>query len=90
MAPLLWPVLHDRYVLYGEWLYATHTIFYDALPHYFCAFDVLDVTAGEFLSTARRGELLAGTPVVSVPVLRAGQFDTLADLTALAGAARLP
>lgn len=24
--------LRDRYVLYGEWLYAKHTVFYDALP----------------------------------------------------------
>src|SRR5688572_5687235 len=25
----------DRYVVYGEWLYAKHTVFYDALPQYF-------------------------------------------------------
>lgn len=31
-APILWPVLGDRYVLYGEWLYAKHICFYDALP----------------------------------------------------------
>ena len=42
VAPQLWPRLGDRYVLYGEWLYAKHTVFYDALPHYFCEFDVLD------------------------------------------------
>ena len=40
----LWPVLGSRYVLYGEWLYARHTIYYDALPHYLLEFDVLDLS----------------------------------------------
>ena len=31
-APALWDVLGDRYVLYGEWVYARHTIYYTALP----------------------------------------------------------
>ncbi|MFC6880887.1 MULTISPECIES: RNA ligase family protein [Actinomadura] len=77
--------LGDRYVLYGEWLYAKHTMFYDALPHYFCAFDVLDRSDGTFLSTARRRELLDGAPVVSVPVLHEGPLADLAALTAFAG-----
>lgn len=80
--------LRDRYVLYGEWLYAKHTVFYDALPHYFCAFDVLDLADGTFLSTPRRAELLAGTPVVPVPVLHEGPLPDLAALTALAGPSR--
>jgi hypothetical protein len=85
VAGQLWPVLGERYVLYGEWLYAKHTVFYDALPHYFCEFDMLDRNTGAFLSTPRRHELLAGTPVVSVPVLRAGEFGSLDELTALIG-----
>lgn len=84
-GPVLWPVLGDRYVLYGEWLYAKHTVFYDALPHYFCEFDILDLHTGTFLSTPRRTALLAGTPVVSVPVLHIGRFDSLAELVALVG-----
>ena len=31
----LWGALEGRYVMYGEWMYAKHTVFYDALPHYF-------------------------------------------------------
>jgi hypothetical protein len=85
VAGTLWPRLGDRYVMYGEWLYAKHTVFYDALPHYFCEFDVLDRQTGQFLSTRRRGELLAGTPVCPVPVLRTGAFIDLADLVALVG-----
>ncbi|WP_067468487.1 RNA ligase family protein [Actinomadura macra] len=80
--------LSDRHVMYGEWLYAKHTVFYDALPHYFCEFDVLDQSDGTFLSTARRRELLDGTPVVSVPVLHEGPLDDVAALTAFVGPSR--
>ncbi|GAA5195472.1 RNA ligase family protein [Rugosimonospora acidiphila] len=85
VAHALWPRLSDRYVLYGEWLYAKHTVFYDALPHYFCEFDVFDRRTAEFLSTQRRRELLAGAPVRSVPVLRTGAFTDLGQLVALVG-----
>ncbi len=85
VAPLLWERLGDRFVCYGEWMYAKHTVFYDALPHYFCEFDVLDTATGEFLDTPRRRELLDGLPVHSVPVLAAGPFDRLEQLTGLVG-----
>ena len=78
-------VLTDRYVVYGEWLYAKHTIFYDALPHYFMEFDVLDTRTGNFLSTSRRRQLLAGLPITSVPVLHDGQVNELRQLTDLVG-----
>src|SRR5437667_7480478 len=68
-----WQVLGPRYIIYGEWMYAKHTIFYDALPHYFLEFDVLDRESSVFLSTERRATLLAGLPIVSAPVLHAGQ-----------------
>jgi hypothetical protein len=79
----LYHPLGERYVLFGEWLYAKHTIFYDRLPHYFLEFDVLDTQTGEFLSTDRRRELLRGVPVVSVPVLGSGPARTLEELVAL-------
>jgi hypothetical protein len=77
--------LGDRYVLYGEWLYAKHTIFYDRLPHYFLEFDVLDTATGDFLSTPLRRELLRDTPAASAPVLRSGRFNDLTELLALVG-----
>ncbi len=64
--------LEDRYVLYGEWLYAKHSVSYDQLPHYFCEFDIFDRQEHVFLSTARRQWLLKDSPVVSVPVLHTG------------------
>jgi RNA ligase len=79
----LWELLADRYVLYGEWLYAKHTIFYDALPHYFFEFDLLDTETGEFLSTDRRRELLRGSPVVSAPVVWRGPARSVEHLQSL-------
>jgi hypothetical protein len=84
-APDLHQRLGDRYALFGEWLYAKHTIFYDRLPHYFLEFDVLDVHEDVFLSTDVRRDLLAGLPLVSVPVLRTGEVSALDELRALIG-----
>lgn len=77
--------LGERYVMYGEWLYAKHTCFYDLLPHYFMEFDVLDQETGEFLSTGRRRELLQGLPLVSVRVLWEGEVNRLASITRWVG-----
>lgn len=79
----LYAVLGSRYIMYGEWMYAKHTVFYDLLPHYFLEFDILDRQTGQFLDTQRRRELLSGVPVVSVPVLWEGAFHNSAALTAL-------
>lgn len=63
--------LGDGLTVYGEWLYAKHTIFYDELPHYFLEFDIRD-RSGAFWSTERRLAHLVGSPVRSVPVLWQG------------------
>ena len=79
--------LSSRYVMYGEWLYAKHTVFYDRLPHYFMEFDVLDLNEAEFLSTDRRRALLSGLAVQAVPVLRTGKLRALEELKAHLGPA---
>lgn len=68
--------LEDRFVLYGEWLYAKHSVSYDQLPHYFCEFDVFDRQEQVFLSTVRRQQLLLGSPVISVPVVHTGNLPS--------------
>lgn len=65
--------LENRYILYGEWLHKKHSIFYDQLPHYFCEFDIWDRGEQCFLSTLKRHALLKDGPVLSVPVLYAGE-----------------
>lgn len=81
----LYLALGDRYIMYGEWLYAKHTCFYDKLPHYFMEFDIYDRERDLFLSTARRRQLLADLPVVSVAVLWEGRPQKLSEVTGLIG-----
>jgi hypothetical protein len=82
----LWDILTNRYILYGEWLYAKHTMFYTDLPHYFMEFDIYDKERELFLSTEQRQILLAPAPfIVSVKVLYAGQLDSLQALRSFIG-----
>jgi len=78
-------VLGSRYIMYGEWMYAKHSIFYDALPDYFMEFDIFDRETGTFLDTARRREMTAKMPVSSVPVLFEGKLTTKAAMLKLIG-----
>lgn len=75
--------LQDKYIAYGEWLYAKHTEYYDQLPHYWMEFDVLEKKTGKFLSTAKRKEFWKGCPVVSVPVVHAGPLKSIEEVAAL-------
>lgn len=78
-------VLGTRYILYGEWMYAKHTVYYDKLPHYFLEFDIFDRQEQIFLSTQRRHAMLKNLPVVSVPVLKTGFFQNKESLISLLG-----
>lgn len=79
----LWKALGSRYIAYGEWLYAKHTIFYDRLPHYWLEFDLYDRKNDEFLSTTRRHKVLESFPVKSVCVLFEGTMRDLGQLEKL-------
>lgn len=79
----LWDVLGSRYVMYGEWLFAKHTCFYDALPHYFMEFDVLDTETGDFLDTPRRRDLLYLCGLIHVQVLDSRRYARLEELQSM-------
>ncbi len=79
-ASPLQTVLQSRYILYGEWMFAKHTCFYDALPHYFLEFDVYDREQDLFLSTTARARLLQGLPIVPVKVLLSGPTRHMKDI----------
>lgn len=71
----LYGVLGSRYIMYGEWMYAKHTVFYDALPDYFMEFDIFDREKGIFLDTPSRRVLTERMGIIhSVPVLAQGVF----------------
>ena len=84
----LWNALGCRYVMYGEWMYAKHSIYYDALPHYFMEFDILDRQTDRFLDTASRRRITAKLPVCSVPVLAEGCFKRMEDVLQYLGSSR--
>ena len=79
----LYSILGERYIMYGEWLYAKHKVYYNALPDFFLEFDIFDREIGEFLDTGSRSALLRGSSVYSVPVLYEGEIVTQGALSAL-------
>ena len=81
-------LLGTRYIMYGEWMYAKHTVFYDALPHYFLEFDIYDRQKDIFLDTHSRHAMLRNVPVVSVPVLGRGYYSTKEEMLQLLGQSR--
>lgn len=85
--PMLEERLGQRYILFGEWLYARHSIHYRALPHYFFEFDIYDKLAGAFLTLDRRLELIADSGIETVPVVHRGPI-TRKGLQKLLGPSR--
>jgi hypothetical protein len=67
--------LEDRFILFGEWVYARHSVHYRQLTHYFFEFDIYDKQSRAFLSLERRLDRLAGTGIETVPVLHTGAID---------------
>jgi hypothetical protein len=70
--PMLERLLGSRFIVYGEWLYAQHSVHYRALPHYFFEFDIYDKDAARFLDLDSRLRLLDGTGLQTVPVVHRG------------------
>ena len=66
--------LGEQFILYGEWMYAKHSIYYSKLPHYFFEFDIYDKHAGVFLTFDRRMALLDGSKIETVPVVHRGRL----------------
>ncbi|WP_168204325.1 RNA ligase family protein [Aliikangiella coralliicola] len=83
----LFSCLSNRYILFGEWLFAKHTMYYDLLPDYFMEFDIFDRRKGVFLSTNSRQEILKETEFISsVRVIGRYLKPTLRMLKDLIGA----
>lgn len=66
--------LSDRYILFGEWCYAQHSVFYDRLADWFLGFDVYDKQKSRFFSVERRDALLREMRLAQVPVLARGHL----------------
>jgi ATP-dependent RNA circularization protein (DNA/RNA ligase family) len=70
----LFSLLSDRYILFGEWCYARHSIWYEQLPDWFLGFDVYDKLTQKFLSSSRRNDFLKKANIAQVPMLASGCF----------------
>lgn len=79
-------MLGDRYIMFGEWMYLKHHIFYDRLPHWFLESDIYDQQDQVWLSTKRRTKLIeqySAIGIRQVPVLKEMQPTKLKQLTEL-------
>jgi hypothetical protein len=85
--PVLEERLESRFILFGEWVYARHSIHYRQLPHYFLEFDIYDKEDEAFLSLERRLNLLDATGIHTVPVIHTGPL-TRKQLAGLIGPSR--
>ncbi|OQR88602.1 hypothetical protein THRCLA_10216 [Thraustotheca clavata] len=72
-----------RYVLYGEWLFAQHSIAYSKLPSYFLAFDIFDRSNQTFLSVKTVQTRLEVTSIHMVPTLFTGVYKDLSQFRSL-------
>lgn len=79
-------LLGERYVLFGEWMFNKHTIFYDNLPHFFLESDIYDQERDIWLSTNARNRLLGEHSYIKrVPVLAALKPNNLSQITSYVG-----
>lgn len=60
---LISELCYSPVTIYGEWLYAKHSIYYDKLPDLFLAYDIWSVEDREFLSPEVVSELLDKTNI---------------------------
>jgi hypothetical protein len=76
--------LKQRFILFGEWVYARHSIFYRQLTHYFFEFDVYDKENEAFVDLEQRLNRLEGAGIETVPVVCSGSLAR-SELEALIG-----
>jgi len=85
---ILFEKLTDRYILFGEWCYAQHSVFYNQLPDWFLGFDIFDKECLKFLSCSRRDALLRDIGISGIPAVKKGHF-ALSELKGLLSISRL-
>jgi len=72
--PGIFQFLTPELVLFGEWMYAKHSIHYTELPGYFLAFDIFNKKEQKFYSVDERDRLLKDSGIPTVRQLGRGRF----------------
>ena len=73
-----WFKLRKGIVVYGEFMWATHHIFYDSLPDWFVCFDVL--VDGKFFRRQEKEEFCKELNIEIVPLVYEGYIDNILHL----------
>ncbi len=80
--------LTDRYIVFGEWCYAQHSVFYSQLPDWFLGFDIFDKESSKFLSCSRRDAIFRDIGISGISVVKKGHFS-LSELKRMLPISRL-
>eukprot|EP00928_Gymnodinium_smaydae_P085518 TRINITY_DN68_c2_g1_i1.p1 TRINITY_DN68_c2_g1~~TRINITY_DN68_c2_g1_i1.p1 ORF type:complete len:773 (+),score=140.74 TRINITY_DN68_c2_g1_i1:74-2392(+) len=70
-------------ILFGEWVWARHSVSYTRLPAYFVAFDIYNKRTGRFCSARERDRRLEGFNIPIVPRICERAFNGRGDLEQL-------
>jgi atypical dual specificity phosphatase len=70
----------ERYILFGEWLFATHSIPYTHLRDLFLAYDLYDRSTAQWADRKSLSGLLAPTTLHMVPIIHEGDMPSSEEL----------
>lgn len=74
------PHFAQRYVLFGEWMAATHSVSYTQLPDWFLAFDLYDRSTRTWADRETLERVLEGTGIKMTPLIYHGPMLSEADI----------
>ncbi|KAG6870841.1 hypothetical protein C0992_012286, partial [Termitomyces sp. T32_za158] len=74
------PYFAERYILFGEWMYATHSIPYTHLPNRFIAFDLYDRSTSTWMGRDSLQKICSSTSISLVPIIHQGTMPTNNEL----------
>ena len=70
----------EGYIVYGEFLKWKHSIYYDRLPSWIVAFDVLELKTGRFLNRREKEEFLSQYGIPVAPLICEAEIARKEDL----------
>jgi protein-tyrosine phosphatase/adenylate kinase family enzyme len=76
----------DTFILFGEWVYAKHSIGYTKLPSYFVAFDLFNKKTGMFISRDFLEKKLFDTKIPIINLISKTTINKVDDLKKFIGA----
>jgi len=71
------PYFLERYILFGEWMSATHSVTYTKLPDYFIAFDLYDRSLDHWATRDVLERVVGARGIALVPIVESGTLRTV-------------